>query len=72
MFDLVFSILSSLDTGIRNYMTDKEKLDILRNFLYRVHGYGYLELSHDKVVGEYHYFHKKSGELLRELFGDGK
>lgn len=49
-------------------MTDQEKLDILKQFLRRVNGYGYLELSHDKIRGEYNYFHKKAGDLLQQLF----
>lgn len=49
-------------------MTDKEKLKILYRFLTRVNGYGYLELSHDKVRGEYQYFHKRAKELMWELF----
>ena len=49
-------------------MTDKEKLEILYKFLARVNGYGYLELSHDKVRDEYQYFHKRAKELMRELF----
>lgn len=49
-------------------MTDKEKLAKLEKFLVRVNGYGYLELSQDKIRGEYNYFHRKARELLDELF----
>lgn len=49
-------------------MTDKEKLEVVWEFLNRVNGYGYLELSHMKVEGEYRYFHRKAGDLMWELF----
>ncbi len=49
-------------------MTDKEKLEILWAFLNRVNGYGYLELSHMKIEGEYRYFHRKAHELMGELY----
>ncbi len=49
-------------------MTDDEKLVKLKAFLHRVNGYGYLELSRDKIDGEYRYFHKRAKELLDELF----
>lgn len=52
-------------------MTDKEKLKILKDFLHRVNGHGYFELSQMKVEGEYRYFHKKARELLDELFPNG-
>lgn len=51
-------------------MNDAEKLKILKEFLRRVNGYGYLELSHMKIEGEYNYFHRKAGELLKDLFDE--
>ena len=37
--------------------------DEIKNFLSRV-GNGYIELSHDKIMGEYLYFKKRAKELL--------
>ncbi len=48
--------------------SDAEKIAKMREFLIRVSGFGYLELSRDKIEGEYRYFHKRARELLDELF----
>ena len=45
----------------------KEDIEKIHNFLSRV-GSGYVELSHDKIQGEYWYIKKQARELLLELF----
>ena len=46
---------------------NEEQTEKLHRFLSRV-GNGYMELSHDKVRGEYLYFKNKASELLWEIF----
>ncbi len=45
----------------------EDQLRKLHYFLARV-GDGYIELSHDKIRGEYLYYKEKARELLWELF----